>query len=105
MVMYLGRIVESGPVVEVFTNPSHPYTRALLDSVPSIDPARRDELKTLSGEIPSPLNRPDGCVFAPRCRFVTEACGVTAPELKSMGEGHQAACFHPLSNGAPAHDQ
>ena len=105
MVMYLGRIVESGPVAEVFTSPAHPYTRALLDSVPSIDPARRNELKTLSGEIPSPLNRPLGCVFAPRCGFVSEACRAAAPDLKSMGEGRQAACFHPLSNGAPAHDQ
>ena len=100
MVMYLGRIVETGPVEEVFARPAHPYTRALLDSVPSIDPACRDDLKTLSGEIPSPLNRPTGCAFAPRCRFAGEVCRSSSPELTTLDEMRDVACFHPLPAGA-----
>ena len=96
MVMYLGRIVETGPVSEVFANPAHPYTRALLDSVPSIDPAKRDDLKTLSGEIPSPLNRPEGCAFAPRCRFASDGCRETSPDLKSVDDSRHVACLYPL---------
>ena len=101
MVMYLGRIVETGPVSDVFANPAHPYTRALLDSVPSIDPARRDELKTLSGEIPSPLNRPQGCAFAPRCRFAEDNCYQSSPHLEHDGNDREVACFHPIYSSEP----
>jgi len=100
MVMYLGRIVESASVEAIFTDPKHPYTRALLDSVPSIDPGKRDQLRTLSGEIPSPLHRPVGCSFAPRCRHTDQKCRSKLPELRTNGTDHQAACFHPLSSGA-----
>lgn len=99
MVMYLGRIIEFGSVEEVFADPKHPYTRALLDSVPSIDPGKRDRLRTLSGEIPSPLNRPVGCAFAPRCRQGDEKCRSTLPELEMSSETRYVACFHPLSSG------
>jgi oligopeptide/dipeptide ABC transporter ATP-binding protein len=99
MVMYLGRIVESASVGAIFTEPKHPYTRALLDSVPSIDPAKRDQLRTLSGEIPSPLNRPVGCAFAPRCRHADQKCRSKPPQLQSNGVDHHVACFHPLFSG------
>jgi len=99
LVMYLGRIVEAGPVAEVFRSPRHPYTRALLDSIPSIDPARRDRLKTLTGDVPSPLSIPDGCAFAPRCAYATERCRRERPELAEAEAGGSVSCFHPLAKG------
>lgn len=102
MVMYLGRIVERGPVADVFADPRHPYTRALLDSVPSIDPAQRDKLKTLSGEIPSLLNRPGGCAFAPRCGRATPACSEAQPALEEADQKRAFACINPLPNGDSA---
>lgn len=100
LVMYLGRIVEAGPVERVFTQPQHPYTKALLDSVPSIDPHLRNRLKSLSGEVPSPLNMPTGCAFAPRCARADATCGLAPPPLETVIEDHAAACYHPLSRGA-----
>lgn len=97
LVMYLGRIVESGPVAQVFVRPRHPYTRALLDSVPSIDPERRDQLQTLSGEIPSPLNRPAGCHFAPRCLRASDRCRQEVP-IETQDHGHRFSCHHPLND-------
>lgn len=96
LVMYFGRIVESGSVEEVFNRPRHPYTRALLDSVPSINPDERHRLKPLEGDLPSPLNPPPGCAFAPRCEHAANDCNVRAPTLGFMG-ARQAACYHPLA--------
>ena len=100
MVMYFGKLVETGPVGEVFAHPRHPYTRALLDSVPSIDPRHRDRLKPLEGEIPSPLNPPPGCSFAPRCARATTQCSAAAPPLERHADGRQTACYHPLGRAA-----
>jgi oligopeptide/dipeptide ABC transporter ATP-binding protein len=97
LIMYLGRIVESGPVEEVFSRPAHPYTRALLDSVPSKDPRLRDRLKPLEGEVPSPLHRPPGCAFAPRCARAVAACLDAVPDLDQQGEGRAVACLRPLT--------
>jgi oligopeptide/dipeptide ABC transporter ATP-binding protein len=97
MVMYLGHIVETGPVADVFDRPSHPYTRALLDSIPSVDPAQRDRLKPVTGEIPSALVRPPGCPFAPRCARSDALCGTSMPPLGGVPGSRRVACFHPLT--------
>jgi oligopeptide/dipeptide ABC transporter ATP-binding protein len=97
MVMYLGHIVESGPVGEVFQSPRHPYTRALLDAIPSVDPARRDRLKPITGEIPSALVRPSGCPFAPRCSRADDHCRSALPPLRGDAGPGRVACFHPFS--------
>ena len=103
LVMYLGRIVESGPVEAVFANPSHPYTQALLSSVPSKDPRLRGRFKPLEGEVPSPLSRPPGCAFAPRCPRAAAECVAKPPELWEPEDGRQVACFRPLTGEGP-HD-
>lgn len=96
-VMYLGKIVETAPTDELFSNPMHPYTRALIDAVPSPDPdveAGRIH-KALSGEVPSPANPPDGCYFHPRCPKAVEQCRQAAPLLFAERDDHQVSCFKP----------
>ena len=93
IVMYLGRAVEVGPKEAVFAAPKHPYTKALLSATPRADPHAAKERITLKGELPSPLNVPDGCPFAPRCWKVQETCRQTRPEL--TGEVQRAACHFP----------
>ena len=96
LVMYLGRIVETGRVESVFSSPSHPYTRALLDSIPLPDPKLRHRLNPLGGEVPSPLHPPPGCAFAPRCARATETCRTTVPKLQFLDAARSSACHHPL---------
>ena len=96
LIMYLGRVVETGPVADVFAQPKHPYTQALIDSVPSIDPAHRGRLKPVTGELPSALNPPPGCAFAPRCARATSECRASPPPLVAVGNGRAHACLHPL---------
>ncbi|PPB81188.1 dipeptide transport system ATP-binding protein [Albidovulum inexpectatum] len=93
IVMYLGRPVEIGPKDQVFANPRHPYTRALLSATPVADPRARKQRIKLQGELPSPLNVPPGCAFAPRCWKASDKCRAERPELD--GGAHQAACFFP----------
>ena len=95
-VMYLGRIVEEGPAEEVVANPRHPYTKALIDSIPVPDPAfeHADDAIKLTGEPPSAINPPEGCRFRPRCPFATDEC-LAQPPLS--GGGHRVACHHPLA--------
>ncbi|MGA1599146.1 MAG: ABC transporter ATP-binding protein [bacterium] len=91
MVMYLGQIVEQGPAAQVFAEPQHPYTQALLSATPMADPERQRQRIRLSGELPSPLNPPSGCPFHPRCPHVSEVCRSQAPEPVKL-EGVTVAC-------------
>ncbi|WP_172329750.1 ABC transporter ATP-binding protein [Mangrovicoccus sp. HB161399] len=95
-VMYLGRIVELGETQSVFDRPAHPYTAALLDSVPRIaaEGEALVEFKPIEGEIPSPLNPPPGCHFAPRCPRATPECSASAPALAEVAPGRRAACHY-----------
>lgn len=91
-VMYLGRLVESGPVQEVFAQPRHPYTQSLLASVPRADPRKRRAHLAISGEIPSILRRPPGCEFHTRCRFARDICRKQAPALRDVSPQHAVRC-------------
>ena len=92
-IMYLGKIVEIGPAEEVFTHPRHPYTKALFDSIPTLDKTGMDALKTLEGQIPSPINPPPGCAFHQRCAYACEKCSQMRPEPRDLGGGHVVSCL------------
>jgi oligopeptide/dipeptide ABC transporter ATP-binding protein len=91
-VMYLGRIVEAGPDVELYTNPRHPYTQALLSAVPEPDPDVEKKRIILKGDVPSPSAPPSGCYFHPRCPVALEICPTVYPPIIKVGEAHHAAC-------------
>jgi oligopeptide transport system ATP-binding protein len=91
-VMYLGRVVEIASSRELYTQPKHPYTEALLSAVPIPDPTAKKKRIVLTGDVPNPVNRPSGCHFHPRCPKATERCKVEEPQLKAVGLMHQAAC-------------
>jgi peptide/nickel transport system ATP-binding protein len=95
IVMYLGRVMEIADRDALYTDPLHPYTRALLDAVPIPDPALETgrEHRVLGGEVPSPLDPPRGCVFHTRCPLADEACKMTVPDLREVRRGHFAACI------------
>ncbi len=94
VVMYLGRVVEEGPVDAIFHNAKHPYTQALLRSIPTIHATARTHLPTIAGSIPHPYNRPAGCPFHPRCPdAMPGVCDKTEPELTPVGDGQAASCF------------
>jgi oligopeptide/dipeptide ABC transporter ATP-binding protein len=90
--MYLGKMVEEAPTRELFTNPMHPYTKALISaSLPAHPDIQREDL-VLSGEVPSPLNPPSGCSFHPRCPFVFDRCSQEEPALRELAPLHKVAC-------------
>ena len=92
-VMYLGRIVEIADKAELFDNPRHPYTQALLASVPLADPRKKRLQPLVDGDVPSPLNPPSGCAFHTRCRYAMDRCKIERPPLRDAGPGHQVACL------------
>ena len=101
-IMYLGRIVEQGDTESLFRHPVHPYTQALVNGVPQPDPDRRRRHVSISGEVPSLINRPEGCDFAARCPYAQERCRREVPAHERMTDGRVHACFFPLDEtGAP----
>lgn len=92
-VMYLGEIVEIGLTEEIFSNPKHPYTKALLSAVPELNPADEKERIRLTGELPSPENIPQGCKFHTRCPYVMDVCKTTHPENIKFSDNHSCKCF------------
>jgi peptide/nickel transport system ATP-binding protein len=92
--MYLGRIVESAPDIELYTNPKHPYTQALLSAVPEPDPEFKKKRIILTGDVPSPIAPPPGCHFHTRCSEREEICATRIPPLINIGGEHYVACHH-----------
>ena len=93
-VMYLGKVVESAPVDDIFHAPKHPYTRALLRSIPKIDTEAEGELATISGTVPHAYSRPEGCLFHPRCpEFMAGTCDARTPALLPVSQDHDVSCF------------
>jgi oligopeptide/dipeptide ABC transporter ATP-binding protein len=99
-VMYLGQVMEISTSEALFTSPRHPYSKALLDAAPELDPTRRNRTAATRGELPSPLNLPPGCPFAGRCPYAFERCRVERPMLTPRGPDQRAAC-HLTEFGAP----
>ena len=92
VVMYLGRIVEAGQAEAIFRRPHHPYTRALLRAMPSMDPDRRTDVSPLTGDPPNPINPPSGCRFRTRCAFAEAVCAREPPTLAAIDDDHDVAC-------------
>ena len=93
MIMYAGQIVETGSPERIFYQPAHPYTRGLLESAPRINREKASQLSTIPGTVPSPLNLPEGCAFAPRCHYATEQCD-SMPPVEELEPGHRVRCWH-----------
>jgi oligopeptide/dipeptide ABC transporter ATP-binding protein len=96
-VMYLGKIVELADARELYTNPRHPYTEALLSATPMPDPKAKKDRIVLSGEVPSPISPPSGCPFHPRCSYRKTECTETVPDFREVQTGHHIACHYPIN--------
>ncbi|MEL6136769.1 MAG: ABC transporter ATP-binding protein [Cyanobacteria bacterium J06626_23] len=101
-VMYLGQIVEIAHTRQLFAQPAHPYTQALLSAIPPLDPDQKCDRISLTGEIPSPIHPPSGCRFHTRCPVAEPVCKTTVPEWTALTEGHSAACHLVTERSAPA---
>ena len=99
-VMYAGRIVEKATVRDLYAEPKHPYTVGLMASVPRLDQDVKQKLRPIDGQPPDLLNPPPGCAFHPRCRNRVPMCGVLAPKMKCVSDGHHVACWNPVKEGA-----
>ncbi len=91
-VMYVGKMVEQGDTADLYHNPRHPYTEALLSAVPRPDPRERSQRIVLEGDVPDPANPPGGCYFHPRCQYAVDICQTEMPALQTLGAGHRVAC-------------
>lgn len=96
-VMYMGNIVESGDAETVLTRSAHPYTKALIQSIPVLGRGKKQDLQPIKGSTPDPYNRPKGCQFAPRCAYATELCQAEMPDEVEIEPGHKCRCFFALS--------
>jgi len=96
-VMYLGKVVEEGPVEDLMTKPKHPYTAALISSIPKPNPKARGEMAEIRGETPSPINPPSGCRYHTRCPYATKLCSDKEPPLQEAELSHHVACHYPLN--------
>jgi len=92
VVMYVGKLVESAAKTELFLNPRHPYTEALLSAVPRPDPRKKSQRIPLPGEVADPSNPPPGCYFHPRCRYAQEVCQTQEPKLEEISPDHFVSC-------------
>jgi oligopeptide/dipeptide ABC transporter ATP-binding protein len=92
-VMYVGKLVETAPTEELFYQPKHPYTAALMSAVPVADPRVRSRMIPLEGDVPSPANPPSGCYFHPRCPYVVDICSIQTPALEEISPNHYVSCF------------
>jgi peptide/nickel transport system ATP-binding protein len=98
VVMYAGKVVEEADVADLFAHPRHPYTQGLIRSIPRIDLAasRKTRLEAIAGVVPKLIDPPEGCRFAPRCKYVQPECRTTTPPLREAAAGHKVACFFDL---------
>ncbi len=103
MVMYAGQVVEQGPVTDVFANPQHPYTRALLKTVPSVRGAKAAKLNVIEGQPPIMMAEPNACAFRTRCAHAFDRCAAENPPRMPVGHGHDVACFWDPASGGPRH--
>jgi oligopeptide/dipeptide ABC transporter ATP-binding protein len=99
-VMYLGKIVESAPAAQLYREPLHPYTQALISAVPTIDPATKRKRILLPGDVPSPINPPGGCPFHPRCPIAVEQCKTAVPQWRELRPSHWVACDLATADGS-----
>jgi peptide/nickel transport system ATP-binding protein len=101
IVMYLGKLCEVAPPDALYSAPAHPYTAALLQSIPAPNPRLATSKSALAGELPSPVNPPSGCRFRTRCPRSDDRCAAEEPVLRAVAEGHFVACHHPLVDVPP----
>jgi oligopeptide/dipeptide ABC transporter ATP-binding protein len=93
VVMYAGEVVEEAPVGEIFSNPKHPYTQGLIQSIPKLE-VQQEYLDSIPGSVPNPLDMPQGCAFHPRCPLATEQCKLSKPILENINDSHKRRCFN-----------